>query len=228
MEDTPDEGAVGSGQSEVLDLRPQVRAVGRRVRQLRSERDLTLEKLAQRTSLSPSFLSLVERGKSSLALTSLFTIARALDVDVADLLPQHRARSVGHPGCEVTHNFARDVPPVRVGERDYRFLSAGISGRMLEPLLVTIHPTIEGQPPYAHEGEEFAWVLSGSLVYIVEGVEYRLEPGSCIHVQSSLVHAVRNDSENDAVVVWVLSQPLVRESLGDLIHRPRNAGPATN
>jgi transcriptional regulator with XRE-family HTH domain len=60
-------------------------------------------------------MSLVERGRSSLALTSLFAVARALGVDVAQLLPATEELSHGHEGCQVVREYAREITPVRVG-----------------------------------------------------------------------------------------------------------------
>ena len=65
----------------------EVRAVGQAIRAMRQQRAMTLDELSERAGLSPSFMSLVERGRSSLALTSLFAVARALGIDVAQLLP---------------------------------------------------------------------------------------------------------------------------------------------
>lgn len=194
----------------------EIHAVGRAIRHLRHRRGLTLDELAERAGLSPSFMSLVERGRSSLALTSLFSVARALGVDVGELLPAREARHPGHHGCEVTREWAKTLTPVRVGDRDYRFLSAEIDGRILEPLLVTVRPTLSKEVSYAHEGEEFAWVVAGQVIYEVEGHEHILRGGDSIHVDSSRSHSLRNESGEDATILWVLSQPLVRETLGEL------------
>ena len=61
---------------------------------------------------------------------------------------------------------------------------------------------------YAHDGEEFAYVLSGELVFTVEGVEHTLVAGDCIHWKSTVPHLVRNDGDMPAEVVWVLTPRL--------------------
>jgi len=194
----------------------EVRAVGQAIRALRQQSGMTLDELSERAGLSPSFMSLVERGRSSLALTSLFSVARALGVDVAQLLPATGEVHQGHDGCQVIREYAREITPVRVGDRDYRFLAAQITNRILEPLLVTVQPTLTEQVSYGHLGEEFAWVVSGEVIYVVEGYEYRLGPGDSIHIDSSRSHSLRNETDEDAAVLWVLSQPLVQETLGEL------------
>jgi transcriptional regulator with XRE-family HTH domain len=194
----------------------EVLAVGQAIRLLRQQGGMTLDELSERAGLSPSFMSLVERGRSSLALTSLFAVARALGVDVAQLLPATEELPHGHEGCQVVREYAREITPVRVADRDYRFLSAQINNRILEPLLVTVRPTDIEQVSYIHPGEEFAWVVSGEIVYVVEGHDYRLSVGDCIHIDSTRSHGLRNETDQDASVLWVLSQPLVQETLGEL------------
>ncbi len=196
--------------------------MGKAIRMLRRHRGLSLQELAKASGLSASFLSLVERGLSTLALTSLFNVATALSVDVEELLPKTRTRTMPHDRTEVARNYAADLVPITIGDREYRFLSAHIEGRTLEPLLVSVKPTSRAEIPYRHKGEEFAWVLKGELVYIVEGREYLLRPGDCIHVISSVPHALRNDGKETAQALWVLSQPMVHESLGELTigHEP--------
>lgn len=161
----------------------------------------------------------MERGRSALALTSVFAVATALNVQVEDLFKNRDLRPPAHHGLEIRRSAARDLTPIRIGDRDYRFLSAHIEGRVLEPLLVTVHPNPDTEEPYSHQGEEFAWVLEGEIVYVVRDEEFRLGPGDCIHVMSTIPHALRNHTSSPAKVLWVMSQPLVHESLGELTIR---------
>ena len=61
-------------------------AIGQNVRRLRNEKGLTLQALAKRTGLSPSMLSLVERGKAGSSIGMLVVLASALDTEMSDLL----------------------------------------------------------------------------------------------------------------------------------------------
>lgn len=157
-----------------------------------------------------------------MALTSLFNVARALDVDVPDLLPGSQTRRPTR-GWTVTFDDDPVMDSMRLGERDYRFLSANMDNRTLEPLLVTIYPTVHSEQPYSHEGEEFARVIHGELLFRLEDeTEYRLTSGDCIHLSSSRLHAIHNDTANPTQVLWVLSQPLVNGSFSMLLDRHRN------
>jgi quercetin dioxygenase-like cupin family protein len=80
---------------------------------------------------------------------------------------------------------------------------------VLEPLLVTVQPTDTVEEPYSHDGEEFAYVLSGNLLYIIAGTPYRLGPGDSIYFPAAVPHAIHNDTDDPARVLWVLTPRLI-------------------
>lgn len=81
--------------------------LGRRVRQLREALRLTQEEFARRCGISVSFASLLERGSRSPSYETLLTIARALEVPVADLLREGAAADQSEPAHARLLEFAR-------------------------------------------------------------------------------------------------------------------------
>ena len=79
----------------------------------------------------------------------------------------------------------------------------------MEPLLVTVQPGSDLEEPYANDGEEFAYILDDEIMYIVEGVEYRLGPGDSIQVLSTVPHAIHNNTGNPVRILWVLTPRFV-------------------
>ena len=132
--------------------------IGSTIRALRQERGLSLRDLSRLTGFSISFLSLVERGRSSLALTSLQKVATALGTSVGAFFPDVRpAREAPAPHVA---RAAGGTSQLSTGsQRTYRLLSGRSFTRALEPMLVTVEPSETIEEPYAHEGEEFAYVL---------------------------------------------------------------------
>lgn len=189
-----------------LDAGEQLSEIGSTIRRLRREQGLSLRDVGRVTGFSISFLSQVERGLSSISLTSLHTLAVALGVEMSTFFPQPPEPA---DAAHVTRRRGDSRLPVR-GAHTYRLLGATGFERALEPLLVTVAPDDEADPrdDYAHEGEEFAYVLSGELVFTVDGVEYTLGPGECIHYRSTVPHLLRNDGADPAEVLWVLTPRL--------------------
>jgi quercetin dioxygenase-like cupin family protein len=187
----------------------EVAAVGAAIRALRRRRGLSLRDLSRLTGFSIGFLSLVERGQSSLALTSLYKVAKALDSEVGYFFSPNGGVPDEHPPPHVTRSDERAEISISGSSRTYRLLSDRARDRVLEPLLVTVQPTETVEEPYSHDGEEFAYVLSGELLFKIAGTQYRLGPGDSIYFPATVPHAVHNDTGDPARVVWVLTPRLI-------------------
>jgi len=198
-------GAGNSAEDGPYRLEDEIVAVGKAIRTLRKEKGLSLRELSRRAGLSTSFLSMVERGHSSLALTSLNNVAKALDTDLADLFVSERKVRVSHPLPHVSRAKEDDQLSIASSQHVYRVLSPRAPGLVFEPLLVTVRPKSDLEEPYSHEGEEFAYVIEGELLFTIHGEEYRLGPGDTIHLLSTVPHAIRNDTDEPAKILWVLT-----------------------
>ena len=157
------------------------------------------------SGLSTGFLSMVERGRSSLALTSLNNVAKALDTDLADLFESERKVRVSHPLPHVSRADEDNQLSIASSQRVYEVLSPRAQGLVLEPLLVTIRSNSDLEEPYSHEGEEFAYVVEGEVIFTVDGEDHRLGPGDSIHLLSTVPHAIRNDTKEPTKILWVLT-----------------------
>ena len=188
--------------------------VGPRIREFRKQRGLTLRSLAARAGLSIGFLSQVERGISSIGLTALGSVASALGHSVADFFDDTPATGAGDSVVvpmprhfTLTRGENAAVQYVS-GQQTYRMLSERGAGLVLEPMVVHIAPGGRKENAYGHAGEEFAYVISGELLYEVDGVEHRLHPGDSVHLRSSVPHAMYNDTEEVTTVVSVVTPRL--------------------
>ncbi len=178
---------------------------------------MSLRVLSKRSGLSIGFLSRVERGLSLLALTSLSNIAKALQMELSSFFPteesppQERSTETSTEGLLPYVNRADSAARVAVisSSRIFKMLSPRRTGKVLEPLIVTIPPGDPVDEPFSHDGEEFAYVLSGELVYVVNNIEYRLGPGDSIHLDSTVLHTTRNDTNEPVQVLWVLTPRLM-------------------
>lgn len=188
----------------------QLKAIGAEIRRLRALRGISLRSFAKETGLSPGFLSLLERGKSSVGLGSLGQIARALDTSLFRLMetPATVDEAYREPFVVRTDGQARAL--IQTGRMDYRLLSSSWPQRTLEPMLVTVTPHMPPMgTPHGHTGEEFGFVVQGEIVFIVDGVEHTLRAGDSIHMQSSVPHEIRNDHAEPAQVLYVSTSRLL-------------------
>lgn len=177
--------------------------IGRHLRRERLERGLTLEQLADRTGLSRSYLSNVERDVNSPTINTLRTIVDALGTTLSRLFHavESEQRVLTRPDQRV------ELTRAGVEGVTYTLLNPEHGGR-LEMMLLEVAPGAgSGDRPHTHAGEEVGVLLSGELDYWVDGVHHRLQPGDCVSFPSSTPHRYSNPGEVPAVCVWAETPP---------------------
>ncbi len=179
--------------------------IGRSIRKLRQERQWTLEELSTRCGLSVGFLSQVERGLSSLSVASLKTVCDALEVPLAQFF------TVPDADRPAITKAGQPQYQIRIGSSEitYSMLSGSRSNRAMEAFIAE-YPPGYSPPVLPHEGEEFAYVLSGTVLLIFEEEEHVLEPGDSFQIDSSRPHTVRNLEDKPAQILWVQTLKLLR------------------
>lgn len=188
------------------DLSDDVDVVGPRIREFREAQAMSLRKLAERSDVSVGFLSQVERGLSSIALSTLRAVAAALGHPMVDFFAKpDTARSEPEGVVFTLNRAAAQAHRVVSGGRHYEMLSARVPGLVLEPMLVYIEPGGTREEATGHSGEEFAYVIQGELLYEVDGVSYRLGIGDSLHLRSNTPHALHNETDELTVVVSVVT-----------------------
>jgi len=172
--------------------------VGRRVRALRLERNLSLSDLGARAGISIGALSQIERGLSSLRVKVIWPLAAALSVEPSALIGDGNEPS-SDLYCVRAH--ARRSLPVH---------SEGIAKQLLSPpgstltgMIVTVDPGGGTAEAYAHAGHEFGFVMSGDVELTVDGTTYSLKQGDSFAFKSTLMHAFRNNGRTRCEIVWV-------------------------
>ena len=173
--------------------------ISKKIKELRVQKGLTLKELSERTELSISFLSQVERGATSLAITSLKKIADALHTKITDFF-------------EETHNTnftvkVNEQKPFQIKGSEFTYvrLNGEFSGRTLEPLLVTVAANQKQTQKFGHPGEEFYYVLKGMVIFHIDGREYLLREGDTIHFPSTLHHTLENPLNEESILLCVLT-----------------------
>ncbi len=159
--------------------------VGKKIKDLRTKKNLTLQELSSKTNLSIGFLSQLERGLTSIAITSLEQIAEVLDVDIAYFFspPRDNKKSI-------LRSYEKEVFQIENSQYIHYHLTNDIENKNLLPRLIEILPSNNEEmiTTYSHEGEEFVYVLEGILTIFIDNEQYELYPGDSAHMDSSKVH----------------------------------------
>src|SRR5689334_2985744 len=177
---------MGSGQLEL----------GRRIKQERLRRGLTLKDIEAKVGISATHLSEVERGKSSPTVGVLEKIARALGTRPALLIDAATGLPVSH-----THPGGRRIFVNEDGSERTESLSESFPGSEISILLRAYAAGTRHAPEIrSHEGEEFIHVVEGSLKVRVGEDEYVLATGDSIHFKSTRPHAYENLGDGKCIV----------------------------
>ncbi len=176
--------------------------IGERLREFRKSAGLSLRELAAKADMSASFLSLVERGESSLSLTSLFGIARALDIDPAEVVGGGHAPTQPSAEYGLWRNANRGDRRTVVGEREYFPFTAEVPEARADPIFVRIHPTTVATPTLGHDGEEAAVVIAGTITFRIRDDVVDVSAGDAIHFNSRIPHTIMNRTDQVAEAIW--------------------------
>jgi DNA-binding transcriptional MerR regulator/quercetin dioxygenase-like cupin family protein len=173
-------------------------AIGGHLRQLRGKQHLSLAQVAEAVGISVGFLSALERSQMSGSVGTLRKLARFYKTNILDFF-------------EATEGSSRQVRP-----EQRKVLEAGPGVRMellawgntvMEPHLFRVAPQAESGDSYAHEGEEFLYVLRGELAITLHGEEYRLRHGDSFYFESATPHRWKNPGRAETWVLWVNTPP---------------------
>ena len=173
-------------------------AIGLRLRRLRTKRGKSLAEVAAAAEISVGFLSALERSQMSASVGTLRRLARYYRTNILDFFD----------ATEVNTRLVR--PPKR------KVLEAGPGVRMellawgnkvMEPHLFRIAPKAGSGGSYAHEGEEFLFVLRGELKISLASEEYHLKRGDSFYFESATPHHWNNPGRSETWLLWVNTPP---------------------
>lgn len=177
------------------------RVLGERIRKKRQERGLSLSQLAERTELTASFLSQVERDLAEPSITSLRKIADALNVPIFYFLMDP------HDHSPVVRRSERKVLNFPRSHLTFELLSPDLN-RQMEVIMARLDPgTSTSEKPLPHPGEECVVVLEGKMVITIGDEEYVLEQGDSIYYFSGIPHKITSIGQKPLVFISAITPP---------------------
>ncbi len=182
--------------------REQLLAIAMRIRDLRDIAGFTAAEVAAKAGVDLADYEAYEAGQSDFSFSHLFNIAGVLGVDISDLLTGESPKLHGYI-------LTRANEGLEFHRRDqyvYHHLAYNFKDKLAEPFIVTVSQDESDarKQAHSHEGQEFDYVLEGTLRIILGGQELYLKPGDSIYYDSALSHAMyapQGDCRFLAVVV---------------------------
>lgn len=173
--------------------------VGRKIREIRNQRCLSLRALADRSGLNINTLSLIENGKSSPSVGTLQQLALALDVPITVFFAlEPVSKRVVFTRCD-------QRPMAAIGKTQMQNLGQDLNGNAVQPFVVELLPGAgSGEQTIVHTGHEFVYCLTGTVLYHIGEDEFTLKEGDSLVFESHLPHCWKNTSQQAAKIILVL------------------------
>ncbi|MFT8321245.1 MAG: cupin domain-containing protein [Bacillus sp. (in: firmicutes)] len=176
--------------------------LGGKIKEIRKQKRLTIADVAVQTGLSNGYISNVERNLNSPTIESLRKIVEALSITLVELFQDQQKNSrIVRKNERITMMKANDQSIF------YELLSPA-GKKEMGAVLVTLKPgAASGTEAHSHRGEEFGFVIKGSLLYQIGNETYELAEGDSIYYDASIPHFYKNIGTSDCISIWVVTPP---------------------
>jgi transcriptional regulator with XRE-family HTH domain len=173
--------------------------VGQRLRSIRKARKLSIRALAERSDLSVNTLSLIENGKTSPSVSTLYQLAKGLKVPITIFFDSDSHNK------KVVYQKALERKQIFFSQGQMESLGAGLPGLGSEPFITRLETGANsGNTPIIYAGREFIYCLEGHITYTIEENIYPLAPGDSLILDAYTPHSWRNTASTSSRALLVL------------------------
>ena len=173
--------------------------LGKRIKRARTERDLTLKQVEERSGVSATHISQIERGLTSPTIGALQKLSKAFELETSYFLEDIEVPDVTMVGAENSRVILSTSPLITI-----KSLTAGIPGSKLHLFRMIAQPGGDGPVlTHTHDGEECGTVIRGTMVVTVKGQDYVLSRGESIHFRATSPHGYRAVGTEESESIWV-------------------------
>ena len=175
--------------------------IGTKIRALRIQNGLTQEELAGRAELSKGFISQLENDLTSPSIASLVDILQCLGTDLKDFFNDGEEEQVVFSKEDFFEKQDAD-PRNRI-----LWIVPNAQKNQMEPILQFLDENGSTGPDNPHEGEEFGFVLKGSVEVHIGKRTYRAKKGESFYYKADRSHEITCASKNGAEFLWISTPP---------------------
>ena len=178
--------------------------IGKRIKSLRLKAKLTLQELSERTGLSTSYLSKMEKSKKAPPVSTLITIAKALNVTISFLLGEINEDN----SLLLVKKNERPLlaqPATEFGY-SYEALAHAYPDQQMFPYILTFPSKRIKRRNFKHDSQEFLFVLEGTMHFYYGNKEYIVEKGDCIYFDANIPHYGEQLGDERLVTLMIVTQ----------------------
>jgi transcriptional regulator with XRE-family HTH domain len=170
-------------------MQEKIKQMAERIKELRQIFDVSATQLAQEFEVDPALYAQYESGAIDIPVSILYKLAHRFNVELTALITGEEPR---------LHTFAltrsgKGVTVERRKEFKYQSLAYNFIHKQAEPFLVVVDPPAKNEPVHynSHPGQEFNFLLEGSMLVDLDGHEVTLNPGDSLYFDSGIKHGMK-------------------------------------
>ncbi len=176
-------------------------SIGNKIKELRIQKALTQEELADRTELSKGFISQLERDLTSPSIATLTDILQVLGTNLSDFFSEECEEQIVFKDADYFEKIDNDL------SNKIEWIIPNAQKNEMEPIRLTLFPGGSTYPDVPHEGEEFGYVLSGSISIHIGKRVYHAKKGESFYFTPHASHYISADNKTGATLIWVSTPP---------------------
>ena len=176
--------------------------IGLSLRQLRLQRGLTQEELADRCELSKGFISQVERNLASPSIATLIDMLECLGTNLSDFFHEKMTEKMVYTPQDMFEKVDEETLHGSI-----TWLVPDAQRNRMEPILITLGPGGQSYAMDPSEGEEFGYVLGGNVDLVMGQEKIRVKTGCSFCIHPLAEHYLKNAGKTTARVLWVSTPP---------------------
>lgn len=173
--------------------------IGGKIKELRIMKGLTQEELADRAELSKGFISQLERDLTSPSIATLIDILTCLGTDLKEFFSDSADNQVVFKKADYFEKEDKEL------QNNIKWIIPNAQKNIMEPIMLTLSEAGSTYPDNPHEGEEFGYVLSGSVEIHIGNKVYKAKKGEAFYFEPKYKHYIT--SKQGAKLLWVSSPP---------------------
>ena len=175
--------------------------IGSKLKELRIAKNLTQEELADRAELSKGFISQLERDLTSPSIATLVDILNSLGTNLKEFFSDSSDEQIVFHSEDFFEKTDTEL------HNKVEWIIPNAQKNMMEPIRVTLDPDGSTYPDQPHEGEEFGYVLSGTITIVIGNRSMKAKKGEAFYYTPNSEHYIKAGGKSGAVFLWISTPP---------------------
>ena len=176
--------------------------IGLKIKEYRLKNNLTQEELANRCELTKGYISQLENNLTSPSISTLSDILEVLGVHIADFFKEEQEEKIVFKQDDFFEkedfNLKNKINWIVPTSLKYE----------MEPIVIEIEPNGSSFEDEGHPGEEFGYVLEGTILLCVGNNKYEVKEGESFYYKADKRHYIKNKSNSVSKILWVSTPPM--------------------